>query len=109
MTNKTFVTHPVFEGLPEYCWTTLPHNEEEMVVVHKGVLGYSPQNPDNEPWGAENKDILNKRLGVTKAQEKAMLNGSMFGWDAPAANPALYDEDGKISMEKLKAWKEGGQ
>jgi hypothetical protein len=31
---------------------------------------------------------------VTRAQEEAMLCGSLFGWDTPAAKPWNYDMDG---------------
>ena len=32
---------------------------------------------------------------MTKAQTAAMLAGSMFGWEAPAADPKNYDEQGQ--------------
>jgi hypothetical protein len=81
------------ERLPEECWTLLP-STGELVLVKRGESGYYPQRPENAPWGAENKDILNERMGVTKAQEKAMSMGSMVGWHTPASNPDNYDQDG---------------
>jgi hypothetical protein len=37
----------------------------------------------------------NALLGVTRAQEEAMLAGSIYGWDTPAAKPWNYDQYGK--------------
>ena len=48
------------------------------------------------------KDKFNEKLGVTKAQEQAMIAGSMFGWDKPAAKPKNYDENGKPIKPKNK-------
>ena len=36
----------------------------------------------------------NEAIGVTKAQEAAMLFGSIYGWDKPGADPSHYDEQG---------------
>jgi hypothetical protein len=40
-------------------------------------------------------DTANQVNGITRAQEEAMLAGSMFGWDTPAAKPWNYDQNGK--------------
>lgn len=82
-----------FEGLPEMCWTVL-ESTSEMVIIKRGERGYYPQNPENAPWGAENCDTLNERMGVTKGQEQAMKTGSMFGWNVPGSNPANYNDNG---------------
>jgi hypothetical protein len=66
----------------------------EMVLVKRGEKGYYPQREENLPWGAENVDLLNERMGVTKAEARALYMGSMFGFDTPSANPDNYDEDG---------------
>lgn len=52
-------------------------------------------------------DAENARLGVTPAQREAMLAGSMFGWDTPAANPDMYDAEGMFSREKIKEFMKG--
>ena len=79
--------------LPEYCWSVLDATNE-LVMVKRGEKGYFPQRPENAPWGAENKDALNERLGVTKGQAEAMKAGSMFGFDTSSADPNNYDEKG---------------
>ena len=37
---------------------------------------------------------------MTKAQEQAMLAGSMIRWDSIAATPKSYDENGKAIKPK---------
>jgi len=84
----------MLKSLPDKCYGVL-QSTNELIVIQRGVMGYFPQRPENAPWGAENVDILNERLGVTKGQRIAMENGSMFGWDIPASNPNNYNEDGE--------------
>lgn len=81
------------EKLPEMCYTILK-SKNEIVLIKRGVSGFFPQREENAKWELENLDCLNESLGVTKAQEKAMEMGSMFGWDTPSANPDNYDVNG---------------
>lgn len=84
-----------FEKLPDQAFLTAKdrgiHNSPTPVVaVKKGEKGFFPiQN-------AKTAQDLNTLFGVTPAQVEAMFAGSMFGWDTPAANPDLYDENGAI-------------
>ena len=73
--------------LPRICYT-YAEDLGKIVALKKGADGYFevgiPVGTDNP---RERVEILNKQLGVSKAQERAMLCGSMFGWDTPAADP----------------------
>ena len=40
-------------------------------------------------------DEYNAQINVTKAQAAAMLAGSLFGWETPAADPKNYDGQGQ--------------
>lgn len=82
-----------FDGLPEMCWGIL-ESTNELIVIKRGVRGYFPQREENAKYPVENLEFLNEQLGVSKAQQKAMQSGSMFGWDIPASNPSNYDEEG---------------
>ena len=82
--------------LPKKCFSTLPSNGKR-ILLWRGQSGY-----DSFDSGVENRaavrvevDKDNARWGVTRAQEEAMLAGSMFGWDTPAAKPWRYDQDGR--------------
>jgi len=81
--------------LPETCYSTLP-STGELIIIKRGERGYYKT---DYPTGDKEEtrflaDERNGILEVTKAQEAAMLAGSMFGWDVPAADPASYDADG---------------
>ena len=85
---------PLRKSLPEQCFGYLKATGE-IVVLQKGQKGYAPTEKfaENET-PQECVDSLNAAMDVTKAQAAAMMAGSMFGWDAPAADPANYDDQG---------------
>ena len=86
---------PLRQSLPESCFSTL-ETTGELIVITKGEKGYTPTDvfPQNTS-PTEGAAALNAANGVTKAQEAAMVAGSMFGWDTPAANPKNYDALGQ--------------
>ncbi len=82
--------------LPDTCYSTLP-SSGELIMLKRGESGYYP--PDFNPikllehWGTGRQaaNALNARAGITRAQEEAMVAGSMFGWNMPGANPAKWE------------------
>lgn len=89
-------TYELRHNLPELCFCALP--ELNMVMLTKrGQSGYWPIEHIPEGMGAgEYADSLNQILGVSKAQQAAMMCGSMISWAIPAARPDRYDENGKL-------------
>ena len=66
--------------------------------------GFQYRASSYKTWNrAENeaiKDKFNEKLGVTTAQEQAMLAGSMIRWDSIAAKPKSYDQNRKAIKPK---------
>lgn len=87
---------PMRSTLPDRCYAVLP-SSDEIVIIKKGESGYC--RTDKYGHGrAEALDIVdeyNERGGVSRAQAAAMLAGSMFGWETPAADPKNYDAQGR--------------
>ena len=81
--------------LPDYCFSTMPHIGD-LVIIRRGEPGYHPNELSvNDPeHNRAFADDMNRRMGVSKAEEAALVAGSMFGWDVSAANPNNYDENG---------------
>jgi hypothetical protein len=77
-------------NLPDFCYAVHP-SSKNIILLKKGDFGcwwHSDARP-----GVDTQQIcddLNAKIGVSKAQVEAMLAGSMFGWDAPAADPKWY-------------------
>lgn len=94
---------PLRSSLPEQCYGTLA-STGELIIIRKGESGYYRTDIDAGSKEA-NRNLAeeqNRLCGVTKAQAEAMSAGSMFGWATPAANPANYDENGKMIYSKVK-------
>jgi len=91
--------------LPDVCYSVLP-STGELISISRYEKGYS-RCDGSKPNPEENRffaDTSNKIFGITRAQEEAMLAGSMFGWDVPAAKPWKYDKDGKPLPPSQKKW-----
>lgn len=83
------------------CYSTLP-STGEVIKIDRWQKGYTATRftDGSREENAAIKDQLNAKLGVTKAQEQAMLAGSMIRWDCVAAKPKSYDENGKAIKPK---------
>ena len=91
---------PLRSSLPNYCYSTLP-STGELIRIGRGTYGCTQSDKCNPgETGREAADRLNQKAGVTKAQEAAMLAGSMFGWHTPAADPKNCDEQGTAKPQK---------
>lgn len=85
--------------LPHFCFCVLP-TTSEVIMVTRNVMGYQ-SHLNGEVKGKEKAMELNEILDVTPAQMEAMSNGSLFGWDIPAANPDNFDENGLPKKRKI--------
>ena len=89
--GATFI--PLRSDLPEVCFSILPSTGDVIIIKH-GESGYyrCEYSTEDKAFNREFANDRNANLGVSKAQVEAMLAGSMYGWDVPAADPNSYDE-----------------
>jgi hypothetical protein len=81
------------DKLPDFCYSIL-QSTQELIVVKRNEKGYFSTSFGKTTQAAV--EHMNQMLGVTKSEALAMEFGSMFGWDKPGADPALY-EDARIN------------
>lgn len=93
--GATFI--PLRSDLPEVCYSILPSTGDVIIIKH-GESGYyrCEYSTEDKAFNREFANDRNANLGVSKAQVEAMLAGSMYGWDVPAADPKGYDENGTL-------------
>ena len=66
--------------LPPYCYTLIP-SSGDLIKVMRGEKGYQSTNfnvPGDAMNNRQNADSINREMGVTRAQEEAMLAVSIF-------------------------------
>lgn len=93
--GATFI--PLRSDLPEVCFSILPSTGDVIIIKH-GESGYyrCEYSTEDKAFNREFANDRNANLGVSKAQVEAMLAGSMYGWDVPAADPKSYDVNGTL-------------
>ena len=93
--GATFI--PLRSDLPEVCYSILPSTGDVIIIKH-GESGYyrCEYSTEDKAFNREFANDRNANLDVSKAQVEAMLAGSMYGWDVPAADPNSYDENGTL-------------
>jgi hypothetical protein len=81
--------------LPNNCFGIVP-SSGELVFIVRGEKGYYPSGKSTtDPAINRQIEVANNALlGVTRQQAEAMLGGSMFGWNTPAAKSWNYDKNG---------------
>ncbi|MPM80068.1 hypothetical protein SDC9_127113 [bioreactor metagenome] len=91
----------MFDGLPDACLTLNP-NSGTLIYIGRGQSGYYISNWDtgNPEQNRRIADEYNQKRGITKAQEEAMRNGSMFGWDTAAADPKRYESQPPLEINE---------
>ena len=86
---------PLRSSLPDKCFS-ISSAADEIVIITKGEMFRRPAGACAEGMTArEGATAANEAMGVTKAQESAMLFGSIYGWDKPGADPKYYNEQGE--------------
>lgn len=86
------------EKLPTECLAYVETLEEgdRIVLIRRGQQGYIRTRYDHPGLSPITVQAIvrevNTKLGVSPSQTKAMLTGSMFGWDSPGANAEQHQQ-----------------
>ena len=82
-------------GLPETCYGVFPYTGER-ICIRFGADEFDrfPQYGGNFEENRKYADEMNAPSGITLKEVSAMVNGAIYGWDTPAANPLNYSNDG---------------
>ena len=81
---------------PKLCLSVEP-SSGDLICIKRGLTGFYASEwnrPGEREHNQNTADVMNRRWGVSAEQEQAMLAGSIFGWDVPAAEPRSYGSDG---------------
>jgi hypothetical protein len=79
----------VLSKLPGIAFATLAISGETIAICRGETSYYRVQT-------TKTAEELNTMYGVSRAQARAMLAGTMLGWHTPLADPERYDADGKL-------------
>ena len=79
----------VLSKLPGIAFATLAVSGETIAICRGEQSHYRVQT-------TKTAEELNSMYGVSPAQARAMLAGSMLGWHTPLADPERYDSDGTL-------------
>lgn len=83
--------------LPDFCFSVLPYTGQ-LIRLRYGQSDYrlSQFNTDDVSKNRLLASALNQEMDVSLQQERAMLNGAMFGFDKPIADPDNYNASGEF-------------
>lgn len=88
--------------LPGSC-LSVSNLDGSLIYITRDEKGFRPAGDNADPGHYRaHADRENEADGVTKAQEAAMVHGSMFGWNTPGADPRNYDENGRAIKPKKR-------
>jgi len=82
-------TVPALSKLPLLAFAEHPARPGLIVMLRRGKRGYEPTQT------SMSLHALNELSGASPAQIRAMLHGSIYGYDTPGADPDRYNERGE--------------
>ena len=83
------IVRNLISSLPGIAFATLALSGETIAICRGEPHYYRVET-------SKTADELNSMYGVSPAQAKAMLAGTMLGWHTLLANPDFYDDQGKL-------------